>query len=204
MASQALLKPRGYVRGFVENPELFEEFCRRMASGRSLVDVCSDDDMPSSSSVSHWIAYTASQDQLARYASARELQADALFDELIDIADDSRNDYVWRLNKKTGVKELVADQEHINRTRLRIDTRKWIVSKLLPKKYGDINRTEITGKDGGAIELKSDAPEILELAATLRQAKRGTAPVTLEGQATRVEAPRARIRKAVEDVSDLI
>ena len=62
---------------------------------------------------------------------ARELQAEYLIDEIVEIADDGSNDY---MQKKHGP---VVDQEHMGRSRLRIDTRKWAASKLAPKKYGD-------------------------------------------------------------------
>jgi hypothetical protein len=46
--------------------------------------------------------------------------------------------------------ETVLDHEHVQRSRLRVDARKWLLSKLLPKQYGD--RVEVTGKDGGPLE----------------------------------------------------
>ena len=84
--------------------------------------------------------------------------------------------------------------------RIAFDARKWYLSKLASDKYGDKTRTELTGKDGAAIELNTQTrdPIVSELAALLRQAKRPGA-VTIEGTATpRVEAPR------IDDISDLI
>lgn len=78
-----------------------------------------------------------------RYALARELQADALFDELLDIADDGRNDtYV----SDDGV--ALTNHEVLQRSRLRIDTRKWILSKMVPKTYGERveNKVDVTSK----------------------------------------------------------
>jgi hypothetical protein len=68
-----------------------------------------------------------------QYARARELQADYHIDEIVEIADDSTNDYMQ--DKDSAGYKL--NGEHIQRARLRVDTRKWVASKLAPKKYGD-------------------------------------------------------------------
>jgi hypothetical protein len=57
-------------------------------------------------------------------------------DELLDIADDSTNDYMDRVGKD-GEVTRVLDQEAMARSRLRLDTRKWMLSKMLPKVFGD-------------------------------------------------------------------
>jgi len=67
-----------------------------------------------------------------KYAQAREAQADYLLEELLDIADDKSGDTYE--DAKGNIK---VDHENINRSRLRVDTRKWVIAKLAPKKYGD-------------------------------------------------------------------
>lgn len=67
-----------------------------------------------------------------QYARAKEQQVEALVDEILDIADDSSQDYI---EGKDG--KLIANTEHINRARLRIDSRKWLAAKLVPRLYGD-------------------------------------------------------------------
>src|SRR3954451_6383604 len=62
---------------------------------------------------------------------AREAQADRFANEIIEIADDTSGDWVER----DGV--VVADHEHIQRSKLRVDTRKWLMARMVPKKYGD-------------------------------------------------------------------
>ena len=59
---------------------------------------------------------------------------------------------------------MVPDHDHISRAKLRIDTRKWILGKVLPKIYGDRVITEITGRDGGAIEMQATRIDVLALA----------------------------------------
>jgi hypothetical protein len=93
--------------------------------------------MPSQSRVYQWLAQNETFQE--QYARAREMQADAIFDECIDIADEANNDFA--LDAEGNVK---IDHDAINRARLRIDTRKWMAGKLRPKKYGD--KLEIDGK----------------------------------------------------------
>lgn len=84
--------------------------------------------------ISHWIAEDTALAE--RYVAAKQIQLEVVADQLTEIADDSRNDYVQRLSEN-GEVEYVVDQEHINRARLRVDTRKWILARLMPRKYGD-------------------------------------------------------------------
>ena len=119
------------------------EICQRIAEGECLPAVCRDPKMPSKRAVMTWLTLPEHQTFRAMYAAAREMQADALFDLMRDIADDGRNDYMER-QRKDGSKEVVFDHENIQRSKLRVDTLKWQASKLAPKKYGDLVRTEST------------------------------------------------------------
>jgi hypothetical protein len=83
-----------------------------------------------------------------RYARARELQAQGLADELLEIADDGRNDWMERAEGLTP--EL--NSENIQRSRVRIDTRKWLLSKMLPRIYGDKSEVALTGPNGGPVQ----------------------------------------------------
>ena len=93
-----------------------------------------------------------------QYARAREQQQEFYAEEILDIADDGQNDYMERLNKN-GEIEMVVNHENIQRSRLRVDTRKWIMSKLAPKKYGDKVQQEISGKDGGELIVNVNISE---------------------------------------------
>jgi hypothetical protein len=81
---------------------------------------------------------------LEQYARAKEESADSLADEMLEIADNATNDWMQRNGKDDA--GWVANGEHIQRSRVRIDTRKWLASKLKPKKYGD--RVDLTNSDG--------------------------------------------------------
>lgn len=93
------------------------------------------------------------------YARARHIMALGWADELMHIADDRSKDFVVNDEGK-----MVPDYDVIARSRLRIDTRKWILAKMLPRVYGDKVVAEITGKDGGAIEMQATKIDVLALA----------------------------------------
>jgi hypothetical protein len=112
------------------SPEIADAICERLASGESLRSVCRDDNMPDERTVRRW-AIDDYQGFAPQYARARETQAHAMADELLEIADDATNDWMVR----QGRTEL--NTEHVQRSRLRSDTRKWLLSKMLPKVYGD-------------------------------------------------------------------
>ncbi len=94
------------------------------------------DDLPYEQTVREWrLAHPAFGLQ---YALAKITQAELLAEECLDIADDSRNDWMESLDDKQKGDGWKLNGDHVNRCRLRIDTRKFFASKLLPKKYGDL------------------------------------------------------------------
>lgn len=70
-------------------------------------------------------------DKVKRYMRAREDRADKIADEILEIADDSCND---NLETERG---LIENKEWVNRSKLRVESRKWLLAKLNPTKYGD-------------------------------------------------------------------
>lgn len=112
-----------------------EGICQRIATGESLRQICDSDELPAISTVCVWL----SQDNAfaEQYARAREAQADALFDDILSIADDGRNDWMERRNADGQVTGWAENGEAIRRSQVRIDARKWMAGKLRPKKYGD-------------------------------------------------------------------
>ncbi len=107
-----------------------DTICERIAAGESLRKITADPGMPCQTAVFSWLARHEAFAQ--QYARAREQQMDAMAEELLEIADDGTNDF--KLDKDGNE---VLDSEHIQRSRLRVDTRKWLMSKLKPKKYGE-------------------------------------------------------------------
>lgn len=104
-----------------------DAICLRLANAESLRKICLSDDMPCQTTVFKWLRQN--EEFAQQYARAREAQADALFDECLDIADDGSNDYMGEGETYNG--------DAVQRSRLRIDTRKWMAGKLRPKVYGE-------------------------------------------------------------------
>ncbi|POU03619.1 DNA packaging protein [Escherichia sp. ESNIH1] len=115
--------------------ELAEIICLRLAEGESLRSVCRDEDMPSKQAVLRWLA--RNEAFRAQYVRAKEEGAEAIAEELFDIADDGSNDWMEKLDKDGEAIGYQLNGEHVQRSKLRIDTRKWYLSKIMPKKYGD-------------------------------------------------------------------
>lgn len=121
-------KPAGRPSSFTQ--AMADQICERIADGESLRAICRDESMPAKSTVFKWLAdMKPFADQ---YARAREAQADTLADEILEIADDTSRDTI--ATEKNGEQ---PNSEWITRSRLRVDARKWLASKMAPKKYGD-------------------------------------------------------------------
>lgn len=114
--------------------QLADAICDLLVDGKSLRTICSTAKMPSRSTVIRWLAENeAFRNQ---YARARELQADTLAEEILDIADKA----VLGERLKTDGKGKVLERQTgdmVERSRLRVDVRKWYAGKLQPKKYGE-------------------------------------------------------------------
>lgn len=113
------------------NEQIDKEICERLAFGESLNSICKDDHIPHRVNVMRWILATDNHkyDQFrTNYALAREIQYQNMADDILDIADDGTNDFIER---QEGFE--VVNSENIQRSRLRVDTRKWFMSKVLPK-----------------------------------------------------------------------
>lgn len=115
--------------------DTFDAICERIADGESLRSICDDANMPNKANVFRWIGQK--EDLRDQYARAREAQADALFDDILSIADDGRNDWMEKRNQDGDIIGWQENGEAIRRSQLRIDSRKWMAGKLRPKKYGE-------------------------------------------------------------------
>jgi hypothetical protein len=123
--------------------EIAGRICAELAEGRSLRDICRADGMPTPSTVRAW-ALKDPEGFCGLYTTARNLGLDAIADEIFEIADDGTNDWMERLAYNGGVPGWEVNGENVQRSKLRIETRKWYLSKLAPKKYGD--RIEVESK----------------------------------------------------------
>lgn len=122
--------------------------CAHIADGLSLRKIEALPGMPAKITILTW-ALDDREGFRTIYARARELQLEAEADEIADIADDGRNDFMERANKD-GETTLVYNREHVDRSKLRVETRKWRLTKLAPHKYGDKIEQKHTGMEAFA------------------------------------------------------
>lgn len=129
--------------------EIAEGICERIASSNDgLSKICKEFDV-STVTVFAWLKDNA--EFLNTYTRAREAQADFLADEIIEIADDSRNDTVTIMKGDTAIE--IENKEWTSRSKLRVEARKWVAAKLKPKKYGD--KIDVT-TDGDKITTQKE------------------------------------------------
>lgn len=133
-------------RPTVYAPAIATELCRRLEIEGSLRRVCKAADMPEESTVRTWVRDDR-EGFAAHYARARQGGYEKMADEVVEIADDGTND-----SYEDDEGHEVVDHDHIQRSRLRVDTRKWLLSKVLPKIYGD--RVALTNADGGPLQVQ--------------------------------------------------
>lgn len=117
-----------------QKKDIINRICEDIQNGRSLRSVLKDDYTPDAVTFYKWI--DADEEKLKQYARACEMRADAIFDEMFDIADDS-----------SGDREAFVGVNRIHRHKLQIDTRKWALAKMNPKKYGDKLQVDSTIND---------------------------------------------------------
>ena len=115
--------------------DLADRICAELAEGKSMRNVCKGEDMPSMSTVFKWLRERPDFSQ--QYTKAKEESADALVEEMLDIADDGTNDWMEQHNQEGEAVGYKLNGEAVQRSRLRVETRKWIAAKLKPKKYSD-------------------------------------------------------------------
>ena len=136
-----------------------EHICVCLATGIPLTKIVRGDGMPKLTAVYRWLAERPEFGEM--YARARADMAHTVVAEILEIADDARNDWVERNG------ERVVDNEAVQRSRLRVDARKWAAAKLLPKVYGDKIEQTVTGPDSGPVKLEVEAKVQARLAESL-------------------------------------
>ena len=117
-------------RPTILNDRLIDELCQRLSQGVSMRSVCRDDDMPCMATIWRWLR---ENDNFAkRYTAAKQESADAMIEDILAISDQD------------------DEEESTNRSRLRVDTRKWIAAKLRPEKYSE--KLDLT-PSGGTVKI---------------------------------------------------
>jgi hypothetical protein len=111
---------------------LADEICKRLSEGESLNSICKMDGFPSMDTVHNWLHEGSEYKEsfFGKYTRARDIQADYYADEIINIADTETDP---------------------NKARVRVDARKWVASKLKPKRYGD--KLELASDDDHPLKI---------------------------------------------------
>ena len=125
------------------NQNIDEEICTRLASGESLRAICLDDHIPHIATIMTWVFgnVKGTENFHEHYEIARQMQAELMADEINEIADNGNNDWMESNGDSEGYRQ---NGEAIQRSKLRVDTRKWVASRLLSK-YKDKSETEHKG-----------------------------------------------------------
>jgi hypothetical protein len=141
------IAPRGRGQPTKYNDSLASTILRLMTTGMSLKRICDQPGMPCADSVYYWQAIHP--DFSVRYARAMLDRAQFWAEEILDISDDGSND--WVEQQRNGRTVMVADHEHIQRSRLRVDTRKFLMAKLDPKRWGD--KIQVSGDADNPLQV---------------------------------------------------
>lgn len=132
-------------RPSIYSQELADKICERLMLGESLRKICGDEGMPEKRTVCYWLR--DKEDFFHQYARAREVQMELMAEEIMDISDDDSGD-TMTITGPDGKLRDIENKEFTSRAKLRVDTRKWIMSKLATKRFGDkqevnVNQTNL-------------------------------------------------------------
>lgn len=135
---------------FMNAPGAMDEFVAFISGGGSFVDFIKEKGIPYVT-LADWIY--KDPERAERYDRARNMRAEKLVEEIVTISDEEGYDDI--INADGSKSAVRFDSTAVARNKLRVDTRKWVASKLLPRKYGDRNTQEIVGPEGGPLQLAS-------------------------------------------------
>ena len=134
--------------------EIAKAVCERIADGESLTTICNAPDAPvKKSTFLRWVMESEEGKEgcegiADQYARAMAARTDLMAEEILEIADRAERDFAF--DPDTG--ELKVNGEHIQRAKLMVDTRRWLMAKRMPKKYGD--KVQVTNPEDEPLHLK--------------------------------------------------
>lgn len=114
--------------------KLADKICEQLSLGYSIRTVCNPEAMPAISTFYEWLR--TYEEFSKQYTRAKQESADAMAEDILDIADDGSNDWM-EAKRKDGSTYTALNYENIQRSRLRVDTRKFLMAKMKPKVYGE-------------------------------------------------------------------
>ena len=129
-----------------KTPEVIERLLEGIADGQTLRALCREEGMPNWRTVYDWI--DADAELAARFERAREIGFDAIAEDIL-----------------TNVDNVVAIGEHIQRSKLQVETRLKLLAKWHPKRYGDKQTVDVGNKEGETLKVESKPVDPMVLAA---------------------------------------
>ena len=149
-------------------PDLEVSILERLADGEPLAEICRDEGMPDPGTWRDWCH--ADENLAIAYARARELGEEAIAAECLAISDDGRNDWMEKRDKDGALIGWQINGEHVQRSKLRVDTRLKLLAKWNPKKWGE--KVDVTS-DGERLapDLSNAAAQVAALLAAARERK---------------------------------
>ena len=153
MAKKASGRPSAYTQ------RVARTICNAIVDGMTLRQACALPGMPNKSTVLRWLQDEDKSEFRDQYVRARELAAEDMADELLEIADDGRNDWMERFDREGEAIGWRENGEAIRRSALRVETRKWLISKRAPKKYG-VQKLDPSGDDDNGPGLHDPNPDV--------------------------------------------
>lgn len=148
----------------VYSQEILDAICEELAKGRPMTVICRELAEQGTTLAPRTVRDWANERDedgkptergrhvSAALAAARELGEEALAEECLEIADDASNDWMERLDKEDRHIGWQLNGDHVQRSKLRIDTRLKLLAKFNPKRWGDKVSQEISGPGGGPVE----------------------------------------------------
>lgn len=117
---------------------VFPLILSEIEEGASLRSILRREEMPNKQTFFNWIY--EDKEKVDQYARACELRSESIFEDILEIADETSGD------KQYTESGEVIDSEYVARSRIKIDARKWMLGKMNPKKYGDKIQQEVSGE----------------------------------------------------------
>lgn len=150
---------------------LRDAICARLAEGETLRSICRDPAMPSRPTIAKWGYENTGEEKddqgkiiehgfFYHYTRARDIGLDVMADDLIDISDESENDFIEKHDKNGNVIGQELNKEAVLRSRLRVDARKWYLSKMAPKRYGESRMLQHQQLDAQGEAVDPVAPQV--------------------------------------------
>jgi hypothetical protein len=151
--------------------QIIDDIVAGLSDGVPLRELCRREGMPSWRTVYSWM--DADEGIATRVAQAREIGFEAIAEEILDIADDASNDWMER-KRQNGTVDIVLDSDHVQRSKLRIETRLKLLACWNPKKYGTKQTVDVGNKDGETLKTDVNVDTVAltqQLAEALRNQK---------------------------------